>query len=178
MSKYNVKDKLIEELVYIDEIIYEGRSYSYYDDGIRYLMKFIDNEGNVYVYRKDHHLGIEYLDERGHLQFEPMEVGDKVLISGTVKDVSEYKGEEQTVLTRCKLEDILKHGYMSEQEINQYKRDKQLGRQKGNVEVKTVTYRDYKNKYSDLETIYGSFVRNDEGSFIDVIVPEGYNFEE
>ena len=34
------------------------------------------------------------------------EVGSKVLISGTIKDHSEYKGDKVTLVTRCKIKEI------------------------------------------------------------------------
>lgn len=169
MSKFEVKDKVRIEVVLIDSIMYQGRSYHYYDDGIRYIHKFLDDEGNIYIYRCDRGLGIEFVDKNGYEGIELVEVGDKVFIGGSVKEISEYKGEEQTVLSRVKIYDIVEKQSMSEEDIVNYKKNVQLSKY-DDVEIKTVRYKEYKEQYSDKETVVGSFVRNDNGCFIDIIM--------
>ena len=55
------------------------------DYGVTYLYKFVDQSGNVFVWRAS----------------RSVEVSDGMIIKGTVKEHSEYDGVKQTVLTRC-----------------------------------------------------------------------------
>lgn len=67
--------------------------------GTQYLYSFKDDNGNVLVWRTG---SVPMV-----LNAEGKDVvigrGDRVQITGTVKEHSEYKDEKQTVLTRCKL---------------------------------------------------------------------------
>ena len=53
--------------------------------GVTFLYRFVDADGNVYVWRAS----------------KSIEVRDGMTIKGTVKEHSEYKGIKQTVVTRC-----------------------------------------------------------------------------
>lgn len=163
----DIKDKIKTELVLIDDIVYGVEPIHYYDDGCRHIYKFIDKSHNVYVWKTSASLGISLDDNT----FEPCDTGDKVIIKATIKDISNYKGEEQIVLTRCKVENI-SHDALTEEDIQDIKRDLQRCRISNVKEIKTVSYRDYKEKYNKYETVVGSFIRNDNGCFIDVIITE------
>ena len=67
--------------------------------GTQHLFSFKDNNGNVLVWKTTSYPMV--------LNAEGKDVaigrGDKVRITGTVKEHKEYKEEKQTVLTRCKL---------------------------------------------------------------------------
>ena len=67
-----------------------------------YLMS--DTDGNVFTWKTAG--GIACLNEKG--RWEWANVGDKVVLKGTVKEHEVYKGVKQTVLTRCKVERIEK----------------------------------------------------------------------
>ena len=56
-----------------------------------YIHTFKDPDGNTLVWKTSSN-SLHELDE-----------GDKVQITGTIKDHNEYKDEKQTVLTRCKI---------------------------------------------------------------------------
>ena len=58
--------------------------------GYSNIYTFVDNNERVCVW-----FTAKYLD---------IEVGDKVIISGTIKDRKEFRGEKQTILTRCHVE--------------------------------------------------------------------------
>lgn len=79
----NIKDKV--EL----EVVFQFRASWDSDFGTMNLYSFTDLNGNLIVWKTGNY-------------FE-LESGDHVTIKGTVKDHSEYKGEKQTVLTRCKI---------------------------------------------------------------------------
>lgn len=59
-----------------------------------HIMK--DADGNVYTWKTQN--GIGWYDENDEWQSD-----DEFTIIGTIKGHSEYKGEKQTVLTRCKI---------------------------------------------------------------------------
>ena len=54
----------------------------------KYIYKFADAEGNTIVWKTG---------------CQDFEVGKSYKIKGKVKELSEYKGDKQTVLTRCKV---------------------------------------------------------------------------
>lgn len=58
--------------------------------GDTYLYKFLTADGNVFSW---------FSSPRGLAQ------GDKVILTGTVKDHKEYKGIKETQLTRAKIEE-------------------------------------------------------------------------
>ena len=60
--------------------------------GLQTIYTFQDENNNIYVWKTANWLDIEK--------------GTKVNLKGTIKDHKEYKGEKQTVLTRCKVEVI------------------------------------------------------------------------
>ena len=60
---------------------------------------FADANGNLIVWKTSTYIDMRGEDDR----YTPIKKGDRVLITGTVKELSEYKGEKQTVLTRCKV---------------------------------------------------------------------------
>lgn len=64
----------------------------YYFDtqfGTTYVYKFRDSEGHIIIWKTAKILEIEK--------------GDSITLTGTVKEQKEYRGEEQTVMTRCKI---------------------------------------------------------------------------
>ena len=162
--------KLRSELIFFDEITYFVDPVSYYDDGCRKIYKFLDEDNNIYVWKTSKSLGVDFVDENGDEMFEFVNPGDRVFVYGTVKDISQYRGEDQIVITRCKIYDILEHGVLSEDDILKIKRDIQLSKYPSIQEIRTVRYKDYKNEYQKYETLIDSFVRNDKGCFIDIIV--------
>jgi hypothetical protein len=56
--------------------------------GYMHIFKFIDNNGNTFIWKTSNGLG--------------KEVGDKLKLKATIKEHGEYDGEKQTVITRCK----------------------------------------------------------------------------
>lgn len=87
----NINERLKNlELTITFETTFAGKSYSYWDDGTKYFYSMKDKNGNVYTWTTTTPMA-----EKGQ--------GDKVVIDGTVKEHKEYKGEKQTVLTRCRI---------------------------------------------------------------------------
>ena len=65
---------------------------SYRQEVTSYIHKMVDSLGNVYIWKT----GTEFGEEK------------KVVLTGTVKEHSEYNKEKQTALTRCKVLEILR----------------------------------------------------------------------
>ncbi len=65
-----------------------------------HIMK--DANGNVYTWKTQNSMCYEILGKDGW-HWIPIDEAEAFTIKGTVKDHSEYKGEKQTVLTRCKV---------------------------------------------------------------------------
>lgn len=63
----------------------------------RWIYTFKDDSGNVFVWKTS-----SFLDRETERGLRPYEEGDRLILRGTVKEHSEYKGIKQTVLTRCK----------------------------------------------------------------------------
>jgi uncharacterized protein (DUF2147 family) len=61
--------------------------FSYYGE-TNYIYKFADDDGNTIVWKTS---------------WQNIEEGKTYEIKGKVKEHSEYKGDKQTVLTRCKI---------------------------------------------------------------------------
>ena len=89
----SIKEKIQTELTYIN-------SYSFDTEwGTSYIHKFLDAEGNIFVWKSSKSLGD--WDEKG--EYRHPDQGQQVKIKGTIKDHSEYAGAKQTILTRCKI---------------------------------------------------------------------------
>lgn len=68
---------------------WDQKSFAGYGMVTMYIHTFKDADGNVFTWKTQNTLGMEY--------------GECVNLTGTVKEHAEYKGERQTVLTRCKV---------------------------------------------------------------------------
>lgn len=151
-----------------------------------HIYKMIDDEDNVYIWKTANqlyrHVECDKDDERcycrnvdkdGNVTYERLEYinkGDKITIAASVKEESEYKGEKQTVLQRVKLVDIIEKT-PSYEEQQQQKRAEQLASIQEDDFVYTMPYKQYKEHYSDCETVACSF--DDEDRTIDVIIRAG-----
>jgi len=80
----NIGDKITIEVTLKRSHTFESQF------GIKYIYILQDNNGNLYKWSTTKYLDFNY--------------GDKFIISGTVKDHSEFRGEKQTELTRCKVQ--------------------------------------------------------------------------
>lgn len=91
ISQYvgEIGERLEVRATYLFSGWWEQRSFSGYGTETMYCHNFKDADGNVLVWKTTSSLGLD--DET------------EVTIKGTVKAHSEYKGEKQTVLTRCKV---------------------------------------------------------------------------
>lgn len=132
-----------------------------------HIYKFKDEEGNVYVWKTSNILGFdENINNECVFTYAP--VGSTIAIRASIKGESEYRGEHQTVLTRVKVAKIIERGLTKEEKI-QIKHDEQINSLKEGDFIYEMPYRQFKQHYSDCETLAGSY---DNGS-IGVIIRSG-----
>ena len=165
--------KLNSEVILIDDITYGTEPKYYGDSGIRHIYKFLDHEDNIFTWFTSKVIGIDFIDDKGNEGWKFINEGDIISISAVIKEIGTYKGEDQVILTRCKILAIVKEAMFTEEKITLLKRTIQLAKYDKNsiyYEIKTVPYKEYKNNYSNCETVIDSFVRTDHGCFIDIIV--------
>jgi hypothetical protein len=64
---------------------------------------FVDNDGNIFKWSTSSNL--EYtIKDQSYSQWHILDKGAIVQLSGKIKAHDEYRGQKQTVLTRCKYE--------------------------------------------------------------------------
>lgn len=83
-----IGDKIEMKLTFKSEHHFETH-YSYYGE-LNFIYKFADQDGNTLVWKT-----AKCLD---------LEEGREYIVKGKIKEHNEYKGDKQTVLTRCKIE--------------------------------------------------------------------------
>lgn len=150
-----------------------------YDD--KRIYKFEDEGGKVYVWKTTNKFLVKTVPDESPKHEDVWTFGrrnDLVEIRASVKGESEYKGEKQTELTRCKLINVLEHAPTKE-ELQAAKKAEQLASLKGEDFIWVMPYKQYKEHYADCETVAGSFERRDYGrsygggAVISVIIREG-----
>ena len=83
----SVGDKLSVSVIFVSVFSYETH-FTYYGE-THYIYKFTDENGNIIVWKTS--------------SFQDLTENEKYTLKGTVKEHSEYKGEKQTALTRCRI---------------------------------------------------------------------------
>lgn len=160
---------------------YERPAYGYGTE-TAYIYNMETEDGAVYVWKttsfmtlrveSDQKNGMEYEEKTGKwFAHQKINKGDVIRITASVKGESEYKGQPQTELTRVKVVERTFKGTTRE-EIKAAKKQEQLDSlQTGDAIWRGMKYKQYKEHYSDCETVCDSFRRNDWGeSFVDVIL--------
>lgn len=91
ISQYvgTVGERISIPVEYVGSPYFERKAFGGFSTEICYIHTFKDTSGNKIVWETG--CGVE------------LEQGQKVTITGTVKDQSEYKGEKQTRILRCKI---------------------------------------------------------------------------
>lgn len=167
----NIKDRITLELTLKHEYEYE-KTFGYRTDSHTvFIME--DAEGQQYKWDTTGTLVIDKYDEKGEWCPEFAHLGDTIILKGTVKDFSEYKGTLQVVLTRCQLLEITDKAPTKE-EIEDQKKTEQLASLQNGDFVWNMPYRQYKEHYADCETIAGSYETHENyAPTISVIVRNG-----
>lgn len=97
------KKRLDLTLTLVNDYMYEGCSYSYYDNGVRHIYTFRDENGNCLVWKTQK--VIDCYDKTSE-EWTEAEVGSVITMRATVKEHGEYKGTKQTVITRPQIKSI------------------------------------------------------------------------
>lgn len=171
---------------------YERPAYGYGTE-TAYIYKMTDDDNKVYVWKTtkfwceaipvadDAKNGYHLIDAKGKKwTSEKINKGDVLIITAGVKGETEYNGEAQTELTRVKLKErIFKaesyEAIQARKEAEKAQRkQEQLNSITGADFIWKMPYRQFKEHYSDCETVIDSFERDRHGeSFIKVIIREG-----
>lgn len=164
--EYQIGNKGIFELRLVNDYVYEAPSFDGYSGfNFAHMYIFEDETGQEFIWKTANSRFV--LEDKDRADF--CGYNGLVLIKGTIKDITEYQGREQVVLTRCAVGSIIETG-MTYAEYEQYKKEQQVKSVTNADKILTVTYAEYKEKYSDYETIINSFRRTPEGCFIDIII--------
>ena len=175
-----VGEKITVDVTLIN--VYEWTDYSFnYRGSIRRIYTMTDAEGNVFVWKTSSCMSIKVnTDRNGNDVWHVIEKNDRIQITGIVKEHSIYKDEEQTVLQRVKFK-VLEVG-VTYKEKKAATQKAQLDTLSGGDFIWEMPYKQYKEHYSDCETIFGSYddhaeeimrTRNHIPATIEVIIREG-----
>jgi hypothetical protein len=160
-----VGERITREVVLINDFSYISK-YGYLEQE-NYIYTMKDADGNIFVWKTTKLLVIEIPDKRNEL--DCIRKGDKMKITGTVKEHGDYKGENQTVLTRCKYS-LIAH----KPDEKTIKREQQLLSLRDGDFIQKMPYKQYKEHYADCETVAGSYVKDDYlPATIEVIIRAG-----
>ena len=180
MSEYlgTVGKRLTAEVTLTRNYTFEAESFSRWGGyETKHIYTMTDDDGNVLVWKTTALMGVdEECDEnRERICWYSIRKGDRIKVTGTVKEHSEYKGERQTVLQRVRVVEVIQKSKTYEQYRDE-KQAEQLATMKGEDFIwHHMPYKQYKEHYSDCETFYGSFIRDEHTNepFVDVIIREG-----
>ena len=149
----------------------------------RYIWKMEDSDGNIYVWKSGSSLHVKlFTDKYGQEYGEMCEKGDVITIRGSIKELSEYNGEPQTVLQRVT---VLDRSFRAERPEERAERLSKEAEEKKKAQIESIgdgdrlfrmTYQNYKEHYDDCETLMGSYENPKKAgmpAFITVIVREG-----
>ena len=87
--QFNINDKISINAEYIHSFSYETSYNGGYSSTLQFIHIFKDAQGNTFKWTTANCINAD--------------AGDKINLTGTVKKHTEYQGEKQTELTRCKI---------------------------------------------------------------------------
>lgn len=151
------------------ESSYVNYAYSYYGTTVTvYVMR--DADENCLVWKTSATMAVT----EGNDTYYPKK-GDSIVISATVKELSQYNGVSQTVLTRVKVNAVTEKAPTWE-EIKMSKQEEQRNTLSGEDFIWIMPYKQYKEHYADCEKLFGSYKEADQYNrtpTIGVIIREG-----
>lgn len=152
-----IGDRITADVKMVSIFEYKDYKFSYYGT-TRYIYTMRDDAGNVLVYKSGAYLAIKTGDKDrwGNPVETGIRRGDKISISGMVKDHSEYKGTKQTVLQRVRVKALIER-QPTKQELEDKKREEQIASLADGDFRWRMPYKQYKEHYSDCEILAGSF---------------------
>lgn len=135
------------------------------------IYTFEDAEGNTIVWKSS---SIMSIDEGPNYTTYFVKRGDKVSITASVKDHKEYKGTNQTVILRPKYK-VLSKSMTREEYLDMKAKELLATLQEGDYTWE-IPFKQYKQHYSDCETVPGSFKEGTQyqpKALITIIVRKG-----
>lgn len=182
MEKINVQ-VTVKGIYKYSKPSYNGFGYTDYR-----LYNMVAEDGTVYIWNTSSFFCEKFLDpENGwdidskgnKWNYSEINKNDVIEITASVKGQSEYKGQPQTELQRVKLvKRIVKAKTWDEIQAErkaeaEAKKNSQIESLQEGDFIWTMPYKQYKDHYSDCETVVGSFERDKYGCTISVIIREG-----
>ncbi len=171
MEKFEGTVKLVKDYMYDTRY---GWNYT-----TNHIYKFIGEDEKVYVWKTSNILSHdEVVGETLRSTFPT--IGSKIHIKASIKGEGEYRGEPQINLTRVKVLEIVEMA-LTKEEKKQLRAAEQMATLKGGDFVYQMPYKQYKEHYSDCETLAGSYTDSEFDGYnrrwipstIGVIVREG-----
>ena len=162
---------------FIRESHYEVAGYGYNRYQTMNVYKMQDEAGTIYVWKttnllaKDEQRFSEYGTDLGIIPVL-VTVGSTIRIKCTVKGISKYRDEEQTIINRVKVLEVIDRA-LTKEEKEEIKAAEQIESLKGEDFTWMMPYRQFKSHYSDCETVAGSYKIVDGIPMITVIIREG-----
>ena len=178
-------EKIKVEVTMANIYKYEAPAFGYgYET--RYIYTMQDEAGTVYVWKTTVHLserievkkgdGCEYDERDGKWYgYKPVNKGDRIIITASVKGQGEYKGQPQTELTRVKFVERTYDAAGERKEKKENKKVEQMDSIKDGDFIWEMPYKQFKEHYNDCETVIDSY-DDHEGRLpatIKVIIREG-----
>lgn len=171
---------------------YSAPSYSGYGYETRYIYTMTADDGTVYVWKTTAFMSVQvpytgkegmhnFEDRKGNpIDYAPVNKGDRIVISASIKGDGEYNGQPQTELTRVSVKEILSKGKTKEEieaereAERKAKRQEQLDTLGDGDFIWRMPYKQYKERYADCETVIGSYEKtNYYPATIQVIIRRG-----
>lgn len=145
-------------------------TFGYGYNNVCYINVFEDVDGNTFVWKTSAIMGVDSVDDHGRCFTDFVRKNDTVVVKATVKDHKEYRGTEQTVLSRVSAVRFVDRAPTKEEILAEKKKD-QLASISGKDILWRMPYRQYKEHYADCETLAGSYDGNN--ATVEVIIREG-----
>lgn len=168
---YTEKMKFEADVKFVKQFSYTRPSYAGYGYDTVDIYKMEDSEGNVLVWKTTS--GSLRYDPTGNSEdWEYPNEGAMIRIKATVKSIGEYNGEPQVNINRVKLLKIVEQT-MSWEEKQELEKQKQIDSLEDGDEIWYMPYKQYKESYSDCETLKNSYKVFDGTAIIKVIIKSG-----
>ena len=168
-----VGDRIKTQVTLIGD--YEYQTKYMWQTQYHHIYTMQDDQGNVLVWKTPSMMGYDADDT-----WYSIHKGDIVNITATVKDHGQYNGQDQTEVQRLKVNERVFKAMTPEEIAEAKKQEEEAKKQaqkdslKGEDFIWRMPYKQYKDHYSDCETVIGSFVSDvHTGKSIEVIIREG-----
>lgn len=153
-----VGEKITVEVTLVNVYEWLNKQFNYYGT-TNYIYTMKDADGNIYVWKTTSFMSVEVEKDKWY----GLNKNDRIRITGTVKAHSTYKEEAQTVLQRVKYE-LIERSITWEEKKASKQQEQYKSLQDGDF-VWVMPYKQYKEHYSDCETIYHSYDPHSEEEF-------------